>query len=93
MKAVGATNRQVLLSVLTEAVTISVAGAVVGVALSFGGASYLNMMLPQAIAIVSPRVVAQGILFAAFIGMVSGILPANGRNRLGSQCFPLQQRP
>lgn len=82
MKAVGATNKQILLTILLEAVTISVGGAIVGVALSFGGASYLNMILLQPIALVTPRLVVQGILFAAFIGIVSGILPARHAARL-----------
>jgi len=82
MKAVGATNKQVLLSTLVEAVTISVTGAVVGVLLSFGGAAYLNMVLLQPIALVTPRLIAQGILFAAFIGIVSGILPARQAAKL-----------
>jgi putative ABC transport system permease protein len=82
MKAVGATNRQILLSVLVEAVTISVTGAVVGVMLSFGGAAYLNMVLMQQMALVTPRLIFQGIAFAALIGMVSGILPARQAAKL-----------
>ncbi len=82
MKAVGATNRQILLAVLLEAVTVSVTGAVVGVILSFGGAAYLNTILLQEMAMVTPRLIAQGILFAASIGMVSGILPARQAAKL-----------
>ncbi len=82
MKAVGATNKQVLLSILLEAVTISVIGAVIGVLLSFGGAAYLNMLLLQPMALVTPRLIAQGILFAACIGIVSGILPARQAAKL-----------
>ena len=82
MKAIGATNKQVLLAILLEAVTVSVGGAIVGVLLSFGGASYLNAILLQPIALVTPRLVIQGILFAAFIGIVSGILPARHAAKL-----------
>jgi putative ABC transport system permease protein len=82
MKAVGATNKQVLLSTLLEAVAISVSGAVVGIILSFGGAAYINMILMQPLALVTPRLIIQGILFAAFIGAVSGILPARQAARL-----------
>ncbi len=82
MKAVGATNKQILLSILIESVTISVGGAVVGVLLSFGGATYINNILLQPIALVTPRLVMQGILFAAFIGIVSGILPARQAAKL-----------
>ena len=82
LKAVGATNRQVLLSILMEAVGISVTGAVVGVFLSYGGAAYLNSILGTTLALVTPRLVAQGILFAAFIGIVSGMLPARQAAKL-----------
>lgn len=82
MKAVGATNYQVLASVLLEAVMISVGGAIIGVLLSFGGAAFLNTVLPREIAIVTPRLVLQGIVFAAFIGIVSGILPARQAAKL-----------
>jgi len=82
MKAIGATNKQVLLAILLEAVTISVGGAIVGVILSFVGTSYINMILLQSIALVTPRLVIQGILFAAFIGIVSGILPARQAAKL-----------
>jgi putative ABC transport system permease protein len=82
MKAVGATNKQVLLTILLEAVTISVGGAIVGVMLSFAGASYLNMLLLQSIALVTPRLIIQGILFAALIGAVSGLLPARQAAKL-----------
>ncbi|NIO22775.1 MAG: FtsX-like permease family protein [Candidatus Aenigmarchaeota archaeon] len=82
MKAIGATNKQVLLAILLEAVTISVGGAIVGIILSFGGTSYINMILMQPLALVTPRLVIQGILFAAFIGIVSGILPARQAAKL-----------
>jgi putative ABC transport system permease protein len=82
MKAIGATNKQVLLSILVESITISVLGAIVGIMISFAGASYLNTLLLQPIALVTPRLIAQGILFAAFIGIVSGLLPARQAARL-----------
>jgi len=82
MKAVGATNRQVLVSILFESVGISVAGAIVGVILSFAGAAYLNAVLLSPIALVTPRLILQGVLFAALIGMVSGILPARQAAKL-----------
>ncbi len=82
MKAIGATNKQILLTILLEAVTVSVGGAIVGVLLSFGGASYINMILLQPFALVTPRLVVQGILFAASIGVISGILPARQAAKL-----------
>ncbi len=82
MKAVGATSRQILLSVVMESVTISVFGAVIGIALSYAGVEMINSILPSNIALMTPRLVAQGILFAAFIGVVSGLLPARQAAKL-----------
>ena len=82
MKAIGATSRQILLSVVLESVTISVFGAVIGIFLSYGGVTMLNSILPSNIALMTPRLVAQGILFAAFIGVVSGLLPARQAAKL-----------
>jgi putative ABC transport system permease protein len=82
MKAIGATSRQILLTVVLESVTISVSGAVVGVLLGYSGAAFINTILASPIALVTPRLVAEGILFAAGIGVVSGLLPARQAARL-----------
>ena len=82
MKAIGATNRQVLLSILLEAVAISVMGAAAGLILSFGGTAFLNFVLLTPIALITPRLIAQGLVFAVFIGAVSGILPARQAAKL-----------
>ncbi|MCK5023034.1 MAG: ABC transporter permease [Candidatus Aenigmarchaeota archaeon] len=82
MKAVGATNRQILTAILVESVTISVGGAILGIILSYGGAAYLNTILLRPVAIITPRLVLQGILFAGFIGMVSGLAPARQAAKL-----------
>jgi putative ABC transport system permease protein len=76
MKAVGATNSQILLTILLESVSISVIGAIIGIFLSFGGVVFINTILFSPIAIITPRLIIQGILFAASIGAISGILPA-----------------
>jgi putative ABC transport system permease protein len=82
MKAIGATNRQVLLAIVFESVSISALGAVLGIILSYGGAAFLNMVLLSPLAMVTPRLIAQGMLFAVFIGLVSGLLPARQAARL-----------
>jgi len=82
MKAVGATNKQILFQILAESIAISLLGASVGLVLSFCGTAYLNMILLQPIALVTPRLIFVGIFFAAFIGAVSGILPARQAARL-----------
>jgi len=82
MKAVGATNKQILSSILLEAIMISIIGAIIGLILSFGGAAYLNTILLKPIALITPRLVIQSLVFAVFIGVVSGILPARQAARL-----------
>ncbi len=82
MKALGATSRYILLSVLFEAIIISVSGAIVGILLSYCGVELINAILLQPIALITPRLVAQGILFAAFIGAVSGYIPARQAAKL-----------
>jgi putative ABC transport system permease protein len=82
MKAIGATNRQVLTSIVFESVSISALGAVFGILLSFGGAAFLNSILGMPLALVTPRLIVQGMLFACAIGIVSGIIPARQAARL-----------
>jgi putative ABC transport system permease protein len=82
MKAIGATNRQVLSSIVFESVAISALGAVIGIALSFGGAAFLNSVLGSPLALVTPRLIVQGMLFAVALGLVSGLLPARQAAKL-----------
>lgn len=82
MKAIGATNKQVLAAIVFESVAISALGAVAGIVLSFGGAAFLNSILGMPLALVTPRLIVQGMVFAVCIGLVSGILPARQAARL-----------
>ncbi len=76
LKAIGATNRQILFSVILESTTISLLGAFVGLVLSYGGVFFVNTILLRPIALITPRLIITSILFAVFIGLVSGLLPA-----------------
>lgn len=82
MKAIGATNRQVLVSVLMESILISVTGAGIGIILSYGGVAFINSILFSPIALITPRLIAEALLFATGIGVVSGVLPARQAARL-----------
>lgn len=82
MKAVGATNKQILLAILFEAVTICLLGAILGFILSFGGVVFLNSILSRPFAKITLRLFIQGFLFSVLIGVVSGILPARMAARL-----------
>jgi len=81
MKAVGATNRDVMFLFLTEAGMISLIGGISGcilgtiVAKAIGmiASAYIGMDMP---AIVTPTVAIGSILIAILVGVVSGLYPA-----------------
>jgi len=74
-KALGATRTNILLQFLIEAVTLCVAGGILGIALGSGAASLLASILgwstPLSISAVS---IAFG--FSAGVGLIFGLLPA-----------------
>jgi putative ABC transport system permease protein len=84
LKAIGFTDRSVLLLVLTEALVISLVGGVIGLALAvlavpvLGAA--LNGLLPALL--LSYTMLALGLVFALCIGAASGLLPGIGAMRM-----------
>lgn len=85
LKAIGFSDLSVLLFVLAESLTIAIIGGLLGLGLAFlvvptlGTA--LNGLLPDLI--LSPRILWLGMLAAALVGIVSGLLPGIGAMRLG----------
>lgn len=73
--AIGAVERQVLMQFLVEAVTLSVFGGIVGIALglaiAYGAVSLLSVPF-----VASPSVILLAFAFSAAIGMVFGYFPA-----------------
>lgn len=92
MKAVGASNRQIKRVFLSEAAIIGVLGGVGGLVFSTAGAALANLFLQSMISAQSGGAVAQpgtttffyiplwlaifAIVFAASVGLLSGVLPA-----------------
>ncbi len=77
MKAVGATNYQILMEVVMEAVVIALVGAVLGIIMSYLAVDFINAELGQAgIARITPMLLINVTLFATFLGVVGGLLPA-----------------
>jgi putative ABC transport system permease protein len=75
-KAVGARRRDILLQFLTEAVVLSMAGGLVGIALGYA-LSTLASLHPRMISIVVPGwAVGLGFGISAMTGVVFGLLPA-----------------
>ncbi|MFN3635542.1 MAG: ABC transporter permease [Rhizobium rhizophilum] len=73
--AIGAVERQVLMQFLVEAVTLSVFGGVVGIALGLGIA-YMAVTLMSVPFVASPSIILLAFAFSAAIGMVFGYFPA-----------------
>lgn len=73
--AIGAVERQVLMQFLVEAVTLSVFGGVVGIALGLGIA-YTAVSLMSVPFVASPSIILLAFVFSAAIGMVFGYFPA-----------------
>ena len=86
MKAVGATNRNIMEIFLVEAAMIGLIGGVVGVTAGTGMSYVLGLLLKSygagLKALVTPQLAALGIGFSVFVGTLSGFLPARKASRL-----------
>jgi len=80
-KALGAKRRDIMLQVLAESVTLSVAGGIVGTSLGFLLAWVIASLSPLP-ASVQPWSVALGIGITAVVGVVFGVYPAMRAARL-----------
>ncbi len=79
--AVGAKRRDILLQFLVEAMILSTAGGVIGVAAGTLAASLLTTLAGWP-TIVSPQAVAIAFLFSVAVGIFFGLYPANKASRL-----------
>lgn len=81
-KALGAKNKFILFQFLFEAVILSVIGGIVGMIMVFGISIIANNLLDDFEFILSAGNIIIGTSLAAFIGLLSGILPAISASRL-----------
>jgi putative ABC transport system permease protein len=83
-KAIGFTDRSVLLFVLVEAVVIALVGGIIGLAVAVFAvpliAKVLNGLLPPLL--LSYSMLALGLAFALGVGATSGLLPGIGAMRM-----------
>lgn len=80
-KAIGATRSRILIQFLIEAMTLTLIGGLIGIAIAYFITFVAGQLLPFK-PIVSPSVVIIGASFSALIGIVFGILPANKASKL-----------
>src|SRR5438045_998070 len=75
-KAVGARRRDILLQFLTEAVVLSLAGGLMGVALGYAMVAFASLHPSMVNVVVPAWAVVLGVVFSALVGVVFGLLPA-----------------
>jgi putative ABC transport system permease protein len=79
--AVGARTRDILGQFLVEAVTLSLIGGLIGVALGIGGSLLIAQLAGWRI-LISPQAIALAVAFAFVIGVFFGFYPARKAARL-----------
>jgi len=82
MKAIGATDRQILIEIIAESVVISLAGAGLGLLMSTFSVQVINGFFGSSIAIITPGLAVTAVTFATVIGILAGIAPARQAARL-----------
>jgi putative ABC transport system permease protein len=80
-KAVGARGRDILLQFLVEALTLSVIGGLIGMALGLAASAAIGVIGGWGF-IVSPVVVAAAVGFSLAVGVLFGVWPARQASRL-----------
>ena len=84
LKAIGYSDRKVLFFVLAESLVIALVGGLFGLVLAEvlvpGVDKALSGMLPNLV--LAPSILAQGLLTAILVGVISGLLPGIGAMRM-----------
>ena len=80
-KAIGARRRDILSQILIESITLSGAGAVLGVAIGVG-LTYLVRTLSPLPAAVDVKWIALGVALGVLVGVTSGVYPAVRASKL-----------
>ncbi len=83
LKALGGTNKFIMVQVLTESSAISMIGGILGVVFGVVGAFILNLVSGgMAFGIVTPKLLVTGMIFAVFLGIIGGLYPAYQASQL-----------
>jgi len=77
MKAIGATERYIIIQIITESIIIAFIGGVIGVILGASGSLGLRALSQGlAAAKVTPGLIGWSLGFAMFLGLIGGLYPA-----------------
>jgi putative ABC transport system permease protein len=79
--AVGARRFDILTQFLVEALTLSIAGGIVGVATGLGVAQQLASRFSWPL-LIRPQIIVIAVGFSAFVGIAFGLFPARKASRL-----------
>ena len=79
--AIGAKPGDIRTQFVIEAVTLSLIGGAVGVALGVGAAEYLRLQVGWS-TVVQPQIIAVSLGFSGFVGVAFGLYPAHKASRL-----------
>lgn len=82
MKAIGASDRQILLMFLAESALLSTVGGLAGLLLGWGGGLLLRAVVPGFWIETPPWIIPVSLGSAALVGLAAGILPARRAARL-----------
>ena len=82
LRAIGASQRQILGLFLGEAVLISLLGGVIGLALLAAIAAVLSLLVPALPLALHPFFLILALLASAVIGLLAGVIPAYHASRL-----------
>jgi putative ABC transport system permease protein len=80
-KAIGARRRDILTQVLIESATLSVTGALIGVALGITITLLISSATPLPAA-VAPKWIVFGVVLGITVGILAGVYPAERASRL-----------
>jgi putative ABC transport system permease protein len=81
-KAIGAKRRDILVQFLIEAMTLSVLGGLVGIAIGAGGALAIGKLVQNFNPVVAPGAVVMAVGFSVAVGLFFGLYPAWRASRL-----------
>jgi putative ABC transport system permease protein len=81
-KALGAKRRDILAQFLVESATLSVIGAIFGIAMGFGLSALVRFLFPSMPSSVALWSVVVSVVVGAGVGIIAGVYPASRASRL-----------